>query len=204
MAESGDQEQSTVSAAELAANITSGGIDVTPDQDGGVLKEIKRAGSGFDGPCPGDTVRVHYVGTLLDGTQFDSSRDRGEKFEFKIGKGQVIKAWDMGVATMKRGELAVLTCKSQYAYGDHGSPPKIPGKATLVFEVELFDWKGMTSLSVTVTLSCNTVYMCQHFMYARTCIRITLVCNFEFINTLLQCCARPQVKMSHQHLTAAY
>ena len=185
MAESGDQEQSTVSAAELAANITSGGIDVTPDQDGGVLKEIKRAGSGVDGPCPGDTVRVHYVGTLLDGTQFDSSRDRGEKFEFKIGKGQVIKAWDMGVATMKRGELAVLTCKSQYAYGDHGSPPKIPGKATLVFEVELFDWKGMTSLSVTVTLSCNTVYMCQHFMYARTCIRITLVC--AILNSLTHC-----------------
>ena len=158
MAESGDQEQSTVSAAELAANITSGGIDVTPDQDGGVLKEIKRAGSGFDGPCPGDTVRVHYVGTLLDGTQFDSSRDRGEKFEFKIGKGQVIKAWDMGVATMKRGELAVLTCKSQYAYGDHGSPPKIPGKATLVFEVELFDWKGMTS-SLSVVLSCIGVHV---------------------------------------------
>lgn len=56
--------------------------------------------------------------------------------------GAVIKAWDLGVATMKRGELAVLLCKSEYAYGKSGSPPNIPPDATLVFEVELFDWKG--------------------------------------------------------------
>ena len=56
--------------------------------------------------------------------------------------GQVIPGWDVGVASMKRGELAVLTCAPKYAYGDHGSPPKIPGNATLKFEVELFDWKG--------------------------------------------------------------
>jgi FK506-binding protein 4/5 len=56
--------------------------------------------------------------------------------------GNVIKAWDIGVATMKRGELAVLLCKSEYAYGKKGSPPTIPPDATLVFEVELFDWKG--------------------------------------------------------------
>lgn len=54
----------------------------------------------------------------------------------------MIKAWDLGVASMKRGELAVLYCKSEYAYGKAGSPPKIPADATLVFEVELFDWKG--------------------------------------------------------------
>ena len=58
--------------------------------------------------------------------------------------GQVIKAWDQGVATMKRGELCRLICRSDYAYGDGGSPPKIPGGATLIFEVELFDWKGLT------------------------------------------------------------
>jgi len=91
----------------------------------------------------GDTVFVHYVGTLVsDGSKFDSSRDRDEMFEFTLGKGNVIKAWDLGVATMKRGELAVLVCKAEYAYGESGSPPKIPGGATLVFEVELFDWKG--------------------------------------------------------------
>ena len=55
--------------------------------------------------------------------------------------GNVIKAWDLGVATMKKGEVAVLYCKSNYAYGESGSPPKIPPNATLVFEVELFDWK---------------------------------------------------------------
>ena len=64
--------------------------------------------------------------------------------------GQVIKGWDVGVSSMKRGELAVLTCTSQYAYGDHGSPPKIPGKATLTFEVELFDWKGLRMFSCSV------------------------------------------------------
>lgn len=117
-------------------------VDITPDKDGGVLKEIRRHGTGDSHPLTGDKVFVHYVGTLLDGTKFDSSRDRGEQFEFSIGTGAVIKAWDLGVATMKRGELAVLLCRSEYAYGQSGSPPSIPPDATLVFEVELFDWKG--------------------------------------------------------------
>ena len=64
------------------------GNDITPDQDGGVLKAVKTQGTEEDGPLRGDTVYVHYVGTLLDGTQFDSSRDRGEKFSFKLGKGK--------------------------------------------------------------------------------------------------------------------
>jgi len=117
-------------------------VDISPSHDGGVMKEIKRPGVGDDGPMTGDKVFVHYVGTLTDGTKFDSSRDRGSKFEFTLGTGNVIKAWDIGVATMKRGELAVLLCKSEYAYGKKGSPPNIPPDATLVFEVELFDWKG--------------------------------------------------------------
>lgn len=83
---------------------------------------------------------MHYVGTLLDGTKFDSSRDRGHQFKFKIGGGQVIKGWDQGVATMTRGEKAILTCRADYAYGEKGSPPNIPGGATLQFEVELFGW----------------------------------------------------------------
>ncbi|KAI0211564.1 Peptidyl-prolyl cis-trans isomerase FKBP4 [Lamellibrachia satsuma] len=117
-------------------------VDITPNKDGGVLKEIKQQGTGDSYPHTDDKVSVHYVGTLTDGSKFDSSRDRGEKFEFDLGKGSVIKAWDIGVATMKKGEIAVLTCKSEYAYGESGSPPKIPPNATLVFEVELFDWKG--------------------------------------------------------------
>lgn len=117
-------------------------VDITPNQDGGVLKEIKRHGTGDEYPMTGDKVFVHYVGTLTDGTKFDSSRDRGQQFEFSLGTGNVIKAWDIGVASMKRGELAVLLCKSEYAYGKSGSGSKIPPDATLVFEVELFDWKG--------------------------------------------------------------
>jgi FK506-binding protein 4/5 len=117
-------------------------IDITPNQDGGVLKQLLREGHGEDVPFTGDTVSVHYVGTLLDGTQFDSSRDRGEKFSFEVNKGSVIKGWDMGIPTMKRGELSRFTIISEYAYGESGSPPTIPPNATLVFEIELFDFHG--------------------------------------------------------------
>ncbi|XP_064604000.1 peptidyl-prolyl cis-trans isomerase FKBP4-like [Liolophura sinensis] len=118
------------------------GIDLTPNKDGGVLKKILREGTGSETPGKGDTVYVHYVGTLLDGTKFDSSRDRNELFDFKLGMGSVIKAWDIGVASMKKGELALLTCKPEYAYGESGSGPVIGPNATLVFEVELFRWEG--------------------------------------------------------------
>ncbi|XP_030645977.1 peptidyl-prolyl cis-trans isomerase FKBP4 [Chanos chanos] len=118
------------------------GEDITPKKDGGVLKLIKKEGTGTELPMTGDKVFVHYVGTLLDGTQFDSSRDRGEKFSFELGKGQVIKAWDIGVATMRIGEICQLICKPEYAYGAAGSPPKIPPNATLVFQVELFEFHG--------------------------------------------------------------
>ncbi|RUS74387.1 hypothetical protein EGW08_017842 [Elysia chlorotica] len=118
------------------------GIDLTDDQDGGIIKEILTEGTGDERPAKGNKVTVHYVGTLLDGSKFDSSRDRGEKFTFTLGKGEVIKAWDKGVASMRKGEVAKLTCKAEYAYGASGSPPKIPPNATLVFEVELFSWQG--------------------------------------------------------------
>jgi len=98
-------------------------------------------------PQAGDMVEVHYVGTLLDGSKFDSSRDRGDTFKFTLGKGQVIKGWDKGVATMFKGEKAILTCRSDYAYGASGSPPKIPGGATLQFEVELFSWVDSRDMS---------------------------------------------------------
>jgi len=89
-------------------------------------------------PQAGDKVRAHYVGTLeADGSKFDSSRDRGDPFEFTLGQGQVIGCWDKGFATMRVGERAVLTCDSDEAYGDAGSGAKIPGGATLKFDVEL-------------------------------------------------------------------
>ncbi len=85
----------------------------------------------------GQSVTVHYVGTLTNGSKFDSSRDRGEGFRFKLGAGQVIKGWDQGVAGMKVGGLRKLTIPSDLAYGSRGFPPVIPPDATLVFEVEL-------------------------------------------------------------------
>lgn len=128
--------------SEVQHTIPMEGEDITPKKDGGVLKLVKREGTGAELPMTGDKVFVYYVGTLLDGTHFDSSRDRGEKFSFELGKGQVIKAWDIGVATMRVGELSQFICKPEYAYGSAGSPPKIPPNATLVFEVELFDFRG--------------------------------------------------------------
>lgn len=90
-----------------------------------------------DEAVAGKQVTVHYVGTLTDGTKFDSSRDRGKGFSFRLGSGQVIKGWDQGVAGMKIGGLRKLTIPSDLAYGDRGFPPVIPPRATLVFEVEL-------------------------------------------------------------------
>jgi FK506-binding protein 4/5 len=90
---------------------------------------------------------VHYTGTLLDGTKFDSSRDRSDPFKFKLGAGQVIKGWDRAVATMKRGEQCRVVLRSDYAYGASGSPPKIPANATLVFDIELLGWKDEEDLT---------------------------------------------------------
>nr|XP_021136781.1 peptidyl-prolyl cis-trans isomerase FKBP5 isoform X2 [Columba livia] len=118
------------------------GEDITPARDRGVLKIIKRPGSEDESPMIGDKVYVHYKGKLANGKKFDSSRDRNEPFVFSLGKGQVIKAWDIGVATMKKGEICYLLCKPEYAYGSAGSAPKIPSNATLFFEVELLDFKG--------------------------------------------------------------
>ncbi|XP_069484223.1 peptidyl-prolyl cis-trans isomerase FKBP4 [Ambystoma mexicanum] len=128
--------------AEAQQTFSVEGADITPKQDGGILKQIKKEGSGEESPMIGDKVSVHYTGWLLDGTQFDSSRNRADKFSFDIGKGQVIKAWDIAVATMKIGEICQIICKPEYAYGASGSPPKIPPNAVLVFEVELFEFKG--------------------------------------------------------------
>ncbi|KAK4469128.1 hypothetical protein MN116_006712 [Schistosoma mekongi] len=112
-------------------------IDLSPSGDRGILKKVVREGYSEIKPCDGDTVIVHYVGTNFGGEKhgevFDSSRARNEKFEFTIGKGSVIKAWDIGVATMKLGEVCELIASPDYAYMD--------GKS-LKFEVELFETMG--------------------------------------------------------------
>ncbi len=84
-----------------------------------------------------DRVKVHYRGTLVDGTEFDSSHKRGQPAEFPLGG--VIKCWTEGVQKMKVGGKARLVCPSDIAYGDNGRPPSIPGGATLDFEVELLE-----------------------------------------------------------------
>jgi FKBP-type peptidyl-prolyl cis-trans isomerase len=100
-----------------------------------VIEDLK-VGTGKEAVAPA-SVTVHYVGTLTDGKKFDSSRDRGQGFSFKLGAGQVIKGWDQGVAGMKVGGLRKLTIPPHLAYGERGFPGAIPPSATLVFEVEL-------------------------------------------------------------------
>jgi len=85
----------------------------------------------------GDRLSMHYTGKLEDGTEFDSSLTRNQPFDFTLGAGQVIKGWDQGLLNMCEGEKRKLVIPSDLGYGDRGAPPKIPGGATLIFEVEL-------------------------------------------------------------------
>jgi FKBP-type peptidyl-prolyl cis-trans isomerase len=104
----------------------------------GVQKEDLVEGSGPEAK-KGDRVSVHYTGTLMDGTKFDSSLDRGTPLEFTIGDGSVIEGWAIGVLGMKKGGKRKLTIPPHLAYDQRGAPPKIGPNATLRFEIELLE-----------------------------------------------------------------
>jgi len=112
----------------------------TKPQNSGLYYIETSAGTG-DYPDTDDMVAVHYTGTLLDGTKFDSSVDRGVPLEFSIGVGQVIKGWDEGISLMKEGGKARLIIPSNLAYGSQAVGGVIPANSNLIFDVELIKIK---------------------------------------------------------------
>lgn len=122
---------------------TTPGVTETPTETSvptifpnGLIIEDLKVGQGNEVKS-GDTISIHYLGTLTNGTKFDSSYDRGQPFQTQIGVGQVIKGWDLGVVGMKPGGKRRLTIPPDLAYGERGAGGVIPPKATLIFEVEL-------------------------------------------------------------------
>lgn len=111
--------------------------DYTTTESGLQYKDITE-GTGVS-PTRGDNVKVHYTGTLTDGSKFDSSRDRDQPFVFPIGLGRVIKGWDEGVSTMKVGGRRELKIPPDLGYGARGAGGVIPPDATLIFDVELLE-----------------------------------------------------------------
>ncbi|MBP7592612.1 MAG: FKBP-type peptidyl-prolyl cis-trans isomerase [Chloroflexi bacterium] len=121
-------------AAITACNAGGGGEPITTAS--GLQYTETKIGSGPQAQ-PGDLVSVHYRGRLDDGTEFDNSYDRGQPFQFVLGRGNVIAGWDEGIALMKQGGQATLVVPSSLAYGGHGAGGVIPPNATLTFDVEL-------------------------------------------------------------------
>uniref|UniRef100_A0A9L0RI29 peptidylprolyl isomerase n=1 Tax=Equus caballus TaxID=9796 RepID=A0A9L0RI29_HORSE len=124
----------TVLSICLSALATAAGAEGKRKLQIGVKKRVDH--------CPiksrkGDVLHMHYTGKLEDGTEFDSSLPQNQPFVFSLGTGQVIKGWDQGLLGMCEGEKRKLVIPSELGYGERGAPPKIPGGATLVFEVEL-------------------------------------------------------------------
>jgi peptidylprolyl isomerase len=128
-------QQSTENRSFLALNKAKPS-EKTITTPSGLKYTILKAGKG-DKPKKGQTVSVHYTGTLTNGKKFDSSRDRSQPFSFTVGEGQVIKGWDEALSDMKVGERRKLTIPAKLGYGTQGAGADIPPNATLIFDVEL-------------------------------------------------------------------
>ena len=122
------------------------------------------AGDGEHFPKQGDTLKMHYVGRLKDGTQFDSSRDKGKLFQFVIGIGQVIKGWDEGVMKLSLGEKATLICSADYGYGEEGVSDVIPPNAELHFEVELLGINDLVVVGSSTSSQSQSSLLCCSVM----------------------------------------
>jgi FKBP-type peptidyl-prolyl cis-trans isomerase len=129
------EAQKGMEESKLKAYLKSKNITQTPTASGLVIV-LQKAGNGTK-PQKGQTVTVHYTGYLLNGTKFDSSVDRGQPFEFKLGEGQVIRGWDEGVGAMEIGSSFQLIIPSELGYGANGAGGSIPPYSPLVFDVEL-------------------------------------------------------------------
>lgn len=126
----GEQEQSPQQAPQNK---------MSPEEFWSQLRaEIIQPGQG-EGVKNGDKLTVHYLGTLEDGTKFDSSIDRGQPFQVILGAGQVIQGWELGLVGMKKGEIRRLFIPSQLGYGEQGAGSSIPSNANLIFEIQLLE-----------------------------------------------------------------
>jgi FKBP-type peptidyl-prolyl cis-trans isomerase len=132
VSESNNNQRSAQTDALLKATDNQGNLNrmVIDDIKIGEGREVKT----------GDTVAVHYVGRLQDGTEFDNSKKRGQPFVFTVGDGQVIQGWEEGLLGMKVGGERILIIPPEKAYGESGIGP-IPGGATLIFAIELVEIK---------------------------------------------------------------
>ena len=131
------RRKSTVKKPVKATVLPTGAVK-TPT---GLTYLVTKKGTGRRRPRKGQTVSVHYTGTLTNGVKFDSSRDRNEPISFPIGMGRVIKGWDEGIGKMRVGDQAILLIPPKLGYGARGAGGVIPPDATLIFIVELVDIK---------------------------------------------------------------
>ncbi|CAA0827513.1 Peptidyl-prolyl cis-trans isomerase FKBP65 [Striga hermonthica] len=116
-------------------------------QSSSLSKTILRKGFSWQTPIPGDEVEVRYSVGLQAGKYFDSNREKESPFRFKLGRGEVIKGWDEGIATMRKGERSIFTIPPELAYGEIGFCPLIPPNSTLIFDVELISWYPIRDIS---------------------------------------------------------